>query len=334
MLRIAINGFGRIGRMVLRALYENNYKGLKVVAINNRASTETSAFLLERDTVHGKFDHNIKYTKNEIIIGKDVIQCYQENDPINCPWDDDKIDIVLECTGKFNSKDESFKHIEAGAKKVIVSAPCKDADQTVVYGVNHKNISNKDHIISVASCTTNCLAPLAFAIHKNFKIEKGYMTTIHSYTTDQRLLDNSHKDLRRARSAPNAMVPTSTGAAKSLKMIIPELANKIDGVSIRVPTPNVSLVQLSFNSKKKLTKEKINSSLLKASKTYLKKVLGVEQKPLVSSDFNHDPRSSIIDTGLTKVIGNNFGTVFAWYDNEWGFSNRMIDMSLALKNKI
>ena len=296
MLRIAINGFGRIGRMVLRALYENNYKGLKVVAINNRASTETSAFLLERDTVHGKFNHNIKYTKDEIIIGKDRIQCYQENDPINCPWDDDKIDIVLECTGKFNSKDESFKHIEAGAKKVIVSAPCKDADQTVVYGVNHKNISKQDRIISVASCTTNCLAPLAFAIHKNFKIEKGYMTTIHSYTTDQRLLDNSHKDLRRARSAPNAMVPTSTGAAKSLKMIIPELANKIDGISIRVPTPNVSLVQLSFNSKKKLTKEKINSSLLKASKTYLKKILGVEQKPLVSSDFNHDPRSSIIDT--------------------------------------
>ena len=334
MLRIAINGFGRIGRMVLRALYENNYKGLKVVAINNRAKTETSAFLLERDTVHGKFNHNIKYTKDEIIIGKDRIQCYQENDPINCPWDDDKIDIVLECTGKFNSRDESFKHIEAGAKKVIVSAPCQDADQTVVYGVNHKNISKQDQIISVASCTTNCLAPLAFAIHKNFKIEKGYMTTIHSYTTDQRLLDNSHKDLRRARSAPNAMVPTSTGAAKSLKMIIPELANKIDGISIRVPTPNVSLVQLSFNSKNKLTKEKINSSLIKASKTYLKKVLGVEQKPLVSSDFNHDPRSSIIDTSLTKVIGNNFGTVFAWYDNEWGFSNRMIDMSLALKNKI
>ena len=334
MLRIAINGFGRIGRMVLRALYENNYKGLKVVAINNRARTETSAFLLERDTVHGKFNHNIRYTKDEIIIGKDRIQCYHENDPINCPWDDDKIDIVLECTGKFNSKDESFKHIEAGAKKVIVSAPCKDADQTVVYGVNHKNISKQDQIISVASCTTNCLAPLAFAIHKNFKIEKGYMTTIHSYTTDQRLLDNSHKDLRRARSAPNAMVPTSTGAAKSLKMIIPELANKIDGISIRVPTPNVSLVQLSFNSKNKLTKEKINSALIKASKTYLKKVLGVEQKPLVSSDFNHDPRSSIIDTSLTKVIGNNFGTVFAWYDNEWGFSNRMIDMSLALKNKI
>ena len=334
MLRIAINGFGRIGRMVLRALYENNYKGLKVVSINNRANTEISAFLLERDTVHGKFKQTIKYTKDELIIGKDKIQCYHEDDPINCPWEDDNIDIVFECTGKFNNKDEAYKHIEAGAKKVIVSAPCKDADQTVVYGVNHKNVTKKDNIISVASCTTNCLAPLAFAIHKNFKIEKGYMTTIHSYTTDQRLLDNSHKDLRRARSAPNAMVPTSTGAAKSLKMIIPELSNKIDGISIRVPTPNVSLVQLSFNSKKKLSKEIINGSLLKASKTYLKKILGVENKPLVSSDFNHDPRSSIVDINLTKVIDDNFGTVFAWYDNEWGFSNRMIDMSLALKNKI
>ena len=334
MLRIAINGFGRIGRMVLRAFYENNYRGLKVVSINNRANTEISAFLLERDTVHGKFKQTIKYTKDELIIGKDKIQCYLEDDPINCPWEDDNIDIVFECTGKFNNKDEAYKHIEAGAKKVIVSAPCKDADQTVVYGVNHKNVTKKDNIISVASCTTNCLAPLAFAIHKNFKIEKGYMTTIHSYTTDQRLLDNSHKDLRRARSAPNAMVPTSTGAAKSLKMIIPELNNKIDGISIRVPTPNVSLVQLSFNSKKKLSKEIINGSLIKASKTYLKKILGVENKPLVSSDFNHDPRSSIVDINLTKVIDDNFGTVFAWYDNEWGFSNRMIDMSLALKNKI
>jgi len=334
MLRVAINGFGRIGRMVLRAIYENQYKGIKIVAINNRANPETSAFLLERDTVHGKFDFNIRYNKNQIIIGKDKIQCYHESDPINCPWDDEKIDIVFECTGKFNSKDQSYKHIEAGAKKVIVSAPCKEADQTVVYGVNHKNISKKDEVISVASCTTNCLAPIAFVIHKNFKIEKGYMTTIHSYTTDQRLLDNSHKDLRRARSAPNAMVPTSTGAAKSLKLIIPDLGGKVDGISVRVPTPNVSLVQLSFNAKKKLTKDLINKAMIKASKTYLKNVLGVEHKPLVSSDFNHDSRSSIVDTDLTKVIENNFGTVFSWYDNEWGFSNRMIDVALILKNKI
>ncbi len=334
MLRVAINGFGRIGRMVLRAIYENQYKGIKIVAINNRANPETSAFLLERDTVHGKFDFNIKYNKDQIIIGKDKIQCYHESDPINCPWDDEKIDIVFECTGKFNSKDQSYKHIEAGAKKVIVSAPCKEADQTVVYGVNHKNISKKDEIISVASCTTNCLAPIAFVIHKNFKIEKGYMTTIHSYTTDQRLLDNSHKDLRRARSAPNAMVPTSTGAAKSLKLIIPDLGGKVDGISVRVPTPNVSLVQLNFNAKKKLTKDLINKAMIKASKTYLKNVLGVEHKPLVSSDFNHDSRSSIVDTDLTKVIDNNFGTVFSWYDNEWGFSNRMVDVALILKNKI
>ena len=334
MLRVAINGFGRIGRMVLRAIYENQYKGLKVVAINNRAKPETSAFLLERDTIHGKFNFNIKYTKDEIIIGKDKIQCYHENDPINCPWDEEKIDIVLECTGKFNSKEDSYKHIEAGAKKVIVSAPCKEADQTVVYGVNEKNISKKDKVISVASCTTNCLAPLAHVIHKNFKIEKGYMTTIHSYTTDQRLLDNSHKDLRRARSAPNAMVPTSTGAAKSLKLIIPELAGKIDGLSVRVPTPNVSLVQLSFNSKKKMNEKLINDALTKASKTHLKNVLGVETMPLVSSDFNHDSRSSIVDAGLTKVISSNFATVFSWYDNEWGFSNRMIDVALTLKNKL
>jgi glyceraldehyde 3-phosphate dehydrogenase len=334
VLRVAINGFGRIGRMVLRAIYENQYKGLKVVAINNRAKPETSAFLLERDTIHGKFNFNIKYTKDEIIVGKDKIQCYHESDPINCPWDEEKIDIVFECTGKFNSKEDSYKHIEAGAKKVIVSAPCKEADQTVVYGVNEKNISKKDEVISVASCTTNCLAPLAHVIHKNFKIEKGYMTTIHSYTTDQRLLDNSHKDLRRARSAPNAMVPTSTGAAKSLKLIIPELAGKIDGLSVRVPTPNVSLVQLSFNSKKKMNEKLINDALTKASKTYLKNVLGVETTPLVSSDFNHDSRSSIVDAGLTKVISDNFATVFSWYDNEWGFSNRMIDVALTLKNKL
>ena len=334
MLRVAINGFGRIGRMVLRAIYENQYKGLKVVAINNRAKPETSAFLLERDTIHGKFNFNIKYTKDEIIVGKDKIQCYHESDPINCPWDEEKIDIVFECTGKFNSKEDSYKHIEAGAKKVIVSAPCKEADQTVVYGVNEKNISKKDEVISVASCTTNCLAPLAHVIHKNFKIEKGYMTTIHSYTTDQRLLDNSHKDLRRARSAPNAMVPTSTGAAKSLKLIIPELEGKIDGLSVRVPTPNVSLVQLSFNSKKKMNEKLINDALTKASKTYLKNVLGVETMPLVSSDFNHDSRSSIVDAGLTKVISDNFATVFSWYDNEWGFSNRMIDVALTLKNKL
>ena len=334
MIRVAINGFGRIGRMVLRAIYENNYKSIKVVAINNRAKPEVSAFLLSQDSIHGKFKWSVKSTKDELKIGKDTIQCYHENDPVNCPWDEEKIDIVFECTGKFNSKDASYKHIEAGAKKVIVSAPCKDADQTVVYGVNHKSIIKKHEVISVASCTTNCLAPLAYVINKNFKIEKGYMTTIHSYTSDQRLLDNSHKDLRRARSAPNTMVPTSTGAAKSLKLIIPELDGKIDGISVRVPTPNVSLVQLTFNSKKKINNNLINSAFTKASKTYLKSILGTETQPLVSSDYNHDTRSSIVDIQLTKVMHENLGTVFAWYDNEWAFSNRMIDVALFIKNKI
>ncbi len=334
MIRVAINGFGRIGRMVLRAIYENNYKGIKVVAINNRAKPEVSAFLLSQDSIHGKFKWRVKSTKDELKIGKDTIQCYHENDPVNCPWDEEKIDIVFECTGKFNTKDASHKHIEAGAKKVIVSAPCRDADQTVVYGVNHKSIIKKNEVISVASCTTNCLAPLAYVINKNFKIEKGYMTTIHSYTSDQRLLDNSHKDLRRARSAPNTMVPTSTGAAKSLKLIIPELDGKIDGISVRVPTPNVSLVQLTFNSKKKINNNLINSAFNKASKTYLKNVLGTETQPLVSSDYNHDTRSSIVDIQLTKVMHENLGTVFAWYDNEWAFSNRMIDVALSIKNKI
>ena len=334
MIRVAINGFGRIGRMVLRAIYENNYKGIKVVAINNRAKPEVSAFLLSQDSIHGKFKWSVKSTKDELKIGKDTIQCYHENDPVNCPWDEEKIDLVFECTGKFNSKDASYKHIEAGAKKVIVSAPCKDADQTVVYGVNHKSIIKKHEVISVASCTTNCLAPLAYVINKNFKIEKGYMTTIHSYTSDQRLLDNSHKDLRRARSAPNTMVPTSTGAAKSLKLIIPELDGKIDGISVRVPTPNVSLVQLTFNSKKKINNNLINNAFIKASKTYLKNILGTETQPLVFSDYNHDTRSSIVDIQLTKVMHENLGVVFAWYDNEWAFSNRMIDVALSIKNKI
>jgi len=219
----------------------------------------------------------------------------------------------------------------AGAKRVLVSAPCKNADQTVVYGINHKNISKKDKIISVASCTTNCLAPLAYVMDKNFTIQNGYMTTIHSYTTDQRLLDNSHKDLRRARSGPNNMVPTSTGAAKALELILPKLKNKIDGISIRVPTPNVSLVQLSFVAKKTINEKLINNALTKASNTYLKNILGVTDQPLVSSDFNHDKRSSVIDTLLTKVIDKKFATVFAWYDNEWGFSNRMVDLALFLK---
>ena len=331
MIKVAINGFGRIGRMVLRSIIENNTKSIQVVAINNRADTGISAFLLERDTIHGTLNTKVTFDKSSIKIKNQKILCFHENDPENLPWKKLGIDIVFECTGKFNSKELSSKHLLAGAKKVLVSAPCKNADKTIVYGVNHKNITSKDTIISVASCTTNCLAPLAYVIDKNFSIERGYMTTIHSYTSDQRLLDNSHKDLRRARSAPNSMVPTSTGAATSLGLILPNLKNKVDGISIRVPTPNVSLVQLSFTAKKKMNEKLINVALEKASKTYLKNILGVSEQPLVSSDFNHDPRSSIVDTLLTKVVDEKIATVFSWYDNEWGFSNRMVDLALFLK---
>ena len=331
MNKVAINGFGRIGRMVLRSIIENKTKGIKVVAINNRADSGTSAFLLEKDSIHGNLDASIQFDKKSITVNGQKIILFHEDDPTNLPWKRLDIDTVFECTGKFNSKEQSSKHLTAGAKRVLVSAPCKNADQTVVYGVNEKKIKAKDKIISVASCTTNCLAPLAYVMDKNFSIEKGYMTTIHSYTSDQRLLDNSHKDLRRARSAPNAIVPTSTGAAKSLSLILPNLKNKVDGISIRVPTPNVSLVQLSFTAKRKVNERSINLALKKASKTYLKNILGVTDQPLVSSDFNHDPRSSIVDTLLTKVVDHKIATVFAWYDNEWGFSNRMIDLALYLK---
>jgi len=331
MIKVAINGFGRIGRMVLRSIIEKNIKSIQVVAINNRANTGVSAFLLEKDTIHGNLNTKVQFDKNSIKIKNQKILCFHESDPENLPWKKLGIDIVFECTGKFNSKELSSKHLLAGAKRVLVSAPCKNADKTIVYGVNHKKITQKDKIISVASCTTNCLAPLAFVMDKNFSIERGYMTTIHSYTTDQRLLDNSHKDLRRARSAPNSMVPTSTGAATSLGLILPNLKNKVDGISIRVPTPNVSLVQLSFTAKKKINEKSINLALEKASKTYLKNILGVSEEPLVSSDFNHDPRSSVVDTLLTKVVDEKIATVFSWYDNEWGFSNRMIDLALFLK---
>jgi len=331
MIKVAINGFGRIGRMVLRSIIESKIKSIKVVAINNRAKTDISAFLLEKDTIHGNLNTSVQFTKTSIKVAGQTILCFHENDPENLPWKKLGIDMVFECTGKFNSKEQATKHLIAGAKRVLVSAPCKNADQTIVYGVNEKKITAKDKIISVASCTTNCLAPLALVMDKHFSIERGYMTTIHSYTTDQRLLDNSHKDLRRARSAPNSMVPTSTGAATSLGLILPNLKNKVDGISIRVPTPNVSLVQLSFTAKKKMTENSINSALEKASKTYLKNILGISSQPLVSSDFNHDPRSSIVDTLLTKVVDNKIATIFSWYDNEWGFSNRMVDLALYLK---
>jgi len=325
-IKIGINGFGRIGRMTLRSIIENNRKDIEVVAINNKGNAELSSFLLTYDTVHGSLKNKISHSDQSISIDGKKINMIQESEISNIDWKKYKVDVVLECTGKFNSKEKSLQHIRSGAKKVLVSAPCKGASN-IVFGVNHKSISSKDEVISAASCTTNCLAPVAKVLNDNFEIERGFMTTIHSYTSDQRLLDNSHKDLRRARAATNSMIPTTTGATKSLGDIIPELKGKVEGISIRVPTPNVSLVEFVFSSNKNLTIEKINDSFIKASKSDLKNVLDISNKPLVSSDFNHNPHSAIVDLSLTKVVENKMAKVSAWYDNEWGFACRMCDLA-------
>ena len=325
-LKIGINGFGRIGRMVLRSIVENNRKDLEIVTINNRGNSEISSFLLSHDTIHGPLKNKRGHSGQSINIDGKNINMLQENEISNIDWNKHKVDVVLECTGKFNSKEKSSQHIKSGAKKVLVSAPCKGANN-IVFGVNHKNINKKDEVISAASCTTNCLAPVAKVLNDEFKIERGFMTTIHSYTTDQRLLDNSHKDLRRARAATNSMIPTTTGATKSLGDVIPELKGKVEGISIRVPTPNVSLVEFVFSSNKNLTIEEINESFIKASKSNLKNILDVSSKPLVSSDFNHNPHSAIVDLSLTKVVENKMAKVSAWYDNEWGFACRMCDLA-------
>ena len=325
--KIGINGLGRIGRMVLRSIFEENYKNLKISHINNRANISTACDLIKRDSIHGKFKGNVSVKSNKLIINGNKITYSQENNLNDISWEKYNVDIVLECTGKFSSKEKLISHIKNGAKKVIVSAPCKNADKTIVYGVNHKNILNKDKIISAASCTTNCLAPIVYVLNENFEIEKGFMTTIHSYTTDQRLLDNSHKDPRRARSASQSIVPTSTGASKAIGEILPSLKGKLEGIAMRVPTPNVSLVELVFCTKKDLTINKINLAFEKFSKNNKNKVLKVTKEKLVSVDFNHDPASSIVDASLTSVVGKNMGKISAWYDNEWGFSNRMCDIA-------
>jgi len=325
-IKIGINGFGRIGRMVLRSIIENNRKDIDVVAINNRAKSEISNFLLKHDTVHGKFKADLNYSDQSLNINGKKIAMMHETEISKIDWKKHKVDIVLECTGKFNTKEKSAQHIKSGVKKVIVSAPCKGAIN-IVFGVNHNTLKKSDQVISAASCTTNCLAPVAHVINDEFGIERGFMTTIHSYTTDQRLLDNSHKDLRRARSAPSSMIPTTTGATKSLGDVIPSLKGKVEGISIRVPTPNVSLIEFVFSSSKDLTVEKINNSFIKASKSKLKNILEINNDPLVSSDFNHNPNSAIVDTALTKVIDNKMAKVSAWYDNEWGFACRMCDLA-------
>jgi len=326
-IKIGINGLGRIGRMLIRAIIESKNENIEINHINNRSSSEVSCSLLKYDSIHGKFKADINYDKNNLVINKKKISYSRETDIKNINWKKFNVDYVFECTGKFNSKEELLTHIKNGAKKVIVSAPCKNADKTIVYGVNENVLSKSDQIISAASCTTNCLAPVANVLNENFEIEKGFMTTIHAFTSDQRILDNSHKDPRRARSASQSIVPTSTGASKAIGEIIPSLKGKLEGVAMRVPTPNVSLIELVFCSKKELTKEKINDAFTVATKKQSKKVLEITSEKLVSIDFNHNSASAIVDSSLTNVVGKNMGKISAWYDNEWGFSNRMCDIA-------
>ncbi len=323
-IKVGINGMGRIGRMILRSIVENN-KNIEIKHINNRTDPEACSTLLKYDSIHGKFDAEISFDKKHLLINKKKITFSQETDLNNINWKKYDVDYVFECTGKFNSKDKLKTHLDNGAKKVIVSAPCKNADKTIVFGVNESELKKNDKIISAASCTTNCLAPVAHVLNENFEIEKGFMTTIHAFTTDQRILDNSHKDPRRARAASQSIVPTSTGASKAISEIIPSLKGKLEGIAMRVPTPNVSLIELIFCTKKNLSIEKINS----AFKNFSKKndILKITQEKLVSIDFNHNPASSIVDASLTNVVGTNMGKISAWYDNEWGFSNRMCDIA-------
>ena len=332
-IKIGINGMGRIGRMVLRAIIENNDKKFEVKHINNRTGPEACSALIKYDSIHGKLNAEIKFADNHININDKKITFSQETKLEKINWKKFDVDYVLECTGKFNSKEALLPHLNNGAKNVIVSAPCKDADKTIVFGVNESEIKKKDKIISAASCTTNCLAPVAYVLDNKFKIEKGFMTTIHAFTSDQRILDNSHKDPRRARSANQSIVPTSTGASKAIGEIIPSLKGKLEGVAMRVPTPNVSLVELVFCTKENITKDAINNAFKEYIKIQKNYVLDITHEKLVSIDFNHNPASSIIDASLTNVVGSNMGKISAWYDNEWGFSNRMCDITEYIHNK-
>ena len=332
-IKIGINGMGRIGRMILRSIIENKNGKFEIKHINNRTNSEACSSLLKYDSIHGKFNAEVNFDRDHLIINKNKISFSQETDLNKINWKKFGVDYVFECTGKFNSKDKLLPHLNNGAKKVIVSAPCKNADKTIVFGVNENELKKDNNIISAASCTTNCLAPVAHVLNEKFEIEKGFMTTIHAFTSDQRILDNSHKDPRRARSASQSIVPTSTGASKAIGEIIPSLKGKLEGVAMRVPTPNVSLIELVFCTKKDLSIDKINSTFENFSKKQKIKVIEVTQEKLVSIDFNHNPASSIVDLTLTNVVGKNMGKISAWYDNEWGFSNRMCDIAEYL-NKI
>jgi glyceraldehyde 3-phosphate dehydrogenase len=329
-VRVAINGFGRIGRNVLRAIVESGRKDIEVVALNDLAPSETNAHLLRFDSIHGRFPGEVKVEGDAIECGTGPIKVTAIKNPAELPWKELGIDIALECTGIFTSKEKAKAHLDAGAKRVLISAPADNADLTVVYGVNHDKLTKNDVVVSNASCTTNCLAPLAKVMNDAIGIEKGFMTTIHSYTNDQPSLDQVHKDLYRARAAALSMIPTSTGAAKAVGLVLPELNGKLDGVAIRVPTPNVSVVDFKFVAKRNTTKDEINDAVKRAAEQQLKGILGYTEQPNVSIDFNHDARSSIFHMDQTKVMDGTLVRVMSWYDNEWGFSNRMADTAVAM----
>ena len=331
-IRVAINGYGRIGRNVLRALYESGRnKEIEIVAINDLGNAETNAHLTQYDTVHGRFHGTVSVDGEYMIVNGDKIRVVSNRDPAQLPWKDLKVDVVHECTGFFTTKEKASAHLKAGAKKVIISAPGgKDVDATIVYGVNHGSLKASDTVISNASCTTNCLAPLVKPLHDKIGIKHGLMTTVHSYTNDQVLTDVYHSDLRRARSATHSMIPTKTGAAAAVGLVLPDLNGKLDGFAVRVPTINVSLVDLTFTAARSTTKDEIHAIMRAAADGELKGILNYNDKPLVSIDFNHDPASSTYEATLTKVMEGNLVKVLAWYDNEWGFSNRMLDTTVAL----
>jgi glyceraldehyde 3-phosphate dehydrogenase len=333
-LKVAINGFGRIGRNIVRAIYESGRTDIDIVAINDLGPVETNAHLLRYDSVHGRFPSDVKVSGDEIHVGGDSFKVFAERDPAKLPWGDLGVDIVMECTGIFTSKEKASAHLTAGAKRVLVSAPADGADLTVVYGVNHDKLTKEHIVVSNASCTTNCLAPVAMVVNNAFGIEKGFMTTIHAYTGDQPTLDTMHKDLYRARAAAMSMIPTSTGAAKAVGLVLPELKGKLDGVSIRVPTPNVSVIDFKFVSKKNVTVEEVNAALVAAADGPLKGILAYTREPLVSIDMNHTAASSTFALDQTKVIEGNLVRVMSWYDNEWGFSNRMSDTAIAFGKTI
>ncbi|MSU89462.1 type I glyceraldehyde-3-phosphate dehydrogenase [Rhodobacteraceae bacterium 2CG4] len=327
-IKVAINGFGRIGRNVLRGLVESGQTDVEVVAINDLGPVETNAHLMRYDSVHGRFPGKVTVDGDTIDVGRGPIRVTAERDPKALPWSD--VDIALECTGIFTARDKAALHLENGSKRVLISAPGADADKTIVYGVNHDSLTADDKVVSNASCTTNCLAPVAYVLQKTFGIDHGYMTTIHSYTGDQPTLDTMHKDLYRARAAALSMIPTSTGAAKAVGLVLPELKGRLDGSAIRVPTPNVSVVDLKAVLSKSVSAEEVNAAMKAAAEGELKGVLGYEEGPLVSSDYNHDPRSSIFAAPQTKVLEGTMVRVLSWYDNEWGFSNRMLDTARAM----